>query len=79
MLFRSGQAPNTFENQRGKHQRIFTSWQVCAQPEHLKDDNKFALGFSARDRVDALKQGDKDYERHMAKVDARPTIEEQGD
>ena len=52
--------------------RDFSSVQVCASPEHLKEYNKPFIGKSETDIAEILKHEDKVYEENYAASDFTP-------
>lgn len=46
-----------------------SSFQLITQPEALKDENKFFLGTSERDRLETMKADDREYEHNWANAE----------
>jgi hypothetical protein len=43
----------------GVANRVITSPQLNTRPAHLIDENKYALGFSMKDRLEKMREGDR--------------------
>ena len=57
-------------------ERILTSPQLNTRPAHLMDENKYALGFSERDRLERMRRDDKTYAKRDEKEDKARKIAE---
>jgi len=57
-------------------ERVLTSPQLNTRPAHLEDGNKYALGFSARDRLEKMKEGDRIVAKRDEKEAARRKVAE---
>lgn len=45
--------------------RVYTVPQICTQPLIWREENKFMPGLSDKERLEVLRQDDKDFERHQ--------------